>query len=44
MHRLKEIKEKNKNYKVIPMALELYLKTEYSYEMLYILKKKSFLR
>ncbi len=38
--RLKEIKEKNKNYKVIPMALELYLKTEYSYEMLYILKKK----
>ena len=40
MHRLKEIKEKNKNYKVIPMALELHLKTEYSYEILCILKKK----
>ena len=23
MHRLKDIKDKNKNYKVIPMALEL---------------------
>ena len=41
MHRLKEIKKKNKNYKVIPIALELYLKTEYSYETLYILKKVS---
>ena len=32
MHRLKEIKKKNKNYKVIPMALESHLKTKYSYE------------
>ena len=40
MHRLQEIKKKNKNYKVKPIALELYLKTEYSYETLYKLKKK----
>ena len=40
MHRLKEIKKKNKNYKVIPMALESHLKTKYSYETIHILKKK----
>ncbi|MDC3024174.1 nicotinate (nicotinamide) nucleotide adenylyltransferase [Alphaproteobacteria bacterium] len=40
MKRLKEIKEKNKNYKVIPMALEYHLKTKYSYDTIRILKKR----
>ncbi len=40
MRRLKEIKDKNKNYKVIPMALEFNLKTKYSYDTIKILKKR----
>ena len=41
MHRLQKIKEKRiKITKVKPMALELHLKTEYSYETLYNIKKK----
>ena len=40
MRRLKEIKKKNKNYKVIPMALEFNLKTKYSYDTICILKKR----
>ena len=40
MRRLKKIKDKNKNYKVIPMALELQLNTKYSYDTISILKKR----
>ena len=40
MRRLKEIKDRNKNYKVIPMALELQLNTKYSYYTISILKKR----
>ena len=40
MKRLKKIKEKNKNYKVVPMALEFYLKTKYSYDTIRVLKKR----
>ena len=41
MRRLKEIKDKNKNYKVIPMALRTTLNTKYSYDTINILKKGS---
>ncbi len=40
MSRLKNIKDKNKNYKVIPMALELHLNTKYSYDTINILKRR----
>ncbi len=40
IRRLKEIKDRNKNYKVIPMALELQLNTKYSYYTISILKKR----
>ena len=40
MKRLKDIKDKNKNYKVIPMALELQLNTKYSYDTINILKRR----
>ena len=40
MSRLKKIKDKNKNYKVIPMALELHFNTIYSYDTINILKKR----
>ena len=40
MRRLKDIKDKNKNYKVIPMALELHLNTKYSYDTINILKRR----
>ena len=40
MERLKKIQHKNKNYKVIPMALELYLNTKYSYDTLKVLKNR----
>ena len=40
MRRLKEIKDRNKNYKVIPMDLELQLNTKYSYDTINILKQR----
>ena len=40
IRRLKEIKDRNKNYKVIPMALELQLNTKYSYYTISTLKKR----
>ncbi len=38
--RLEKIKTTNKNYKVKPMAIELNLKTTYSYDTIKALKKK----
>ena len=40
MARLQEIKNKNKNHKVLPMALEFDLKTKYSYDTVYLLRKR----
>tara|TARA_Y100001970_G_scaffold265430_1_gene352996 strand:- start:1443 stop:2006 length:564 start_codon:yes stop_codon:yes gene_type:complete len=40
LDRLKKIKKKNRNYKVHPMALELKLKTYYSYDTISYLKKR----
>ncbi len=40
INRLKNIKLQNKNYKVRPMALELKLRTHYSYDTISFLKKR----